>query len=133
MRQPAQRAYTFLTDDEVEVDNLTYAGLDLRARAIAGLLEQHCAKGERVLLLYPPGLEFISAFFGCLYSGTIPIPYPLPSQRQLQRVQLIVADAGVSTVLTTSMLLPAIRRRFDESGGTALRSLEGRPSLSSPG
>ena len=123
MREPAQRAYTFLTDDEVEVDSLTYGGLDQGARAIAGLLEQHCAKGERVLLLYPPGLEFISAFFGCLYSGTIPIPYPLPSQRQLQRVQLIIADAQVSTVLTTSMLLPAIKRRFNESGGIPLRWL----------
>lgn len=120
MRQPTQRAYTFLTDDEAEVDHLTYGGLDRRARAIAGMLEQHCAKGERVLLLYPPGLEFISAFFGCLYSGTIPIPYPLPSQRQLQRVQLIMADAQVSTVLTTSMLLPAIKRRFNESGEVSL-------------
>jgi myxalamid-type polyketide synthase MxaE and MxaD len=68
-------------------------------------------------------LEFISAFFGCLYSGTIPIPYPLPSQRQLQRVQLIMADAQVSTVLTTSMLLPAIKRRFNESGEVSLRWL----------
>ena len=58
MRQPAQRAYTFLTDDEVEGDNLTYGELDLRARAIAGLLEQHCAKGERVLLLYPAIARF---------------------------------------------------------------------------
>src|SRR5215211_7031973 len=123
MRQPARRAFTFLTDDEVEVDNLTYGALDQRARAIAGLLEQHCAKGDRVLLLYPPGLEFISAFFGCLYSGTIPIPYPLPSQRQLQRVQLIMADADVSTVLTTSMLLPAIKRRFNESGEASQRWL----------
>ena len=123
LRQPAHRAYTFLTDTETEIDNLTYAVLDQRARAIAGKLEQHCAKGDRVLLLYSPGLEFISAFFGCLYSGTIPIPYPLPSQRQLQRVQLIIADAQVSTVLTTSTLLPSIQRRFNESGETSLRWL----------
>lgn len=115
MQQPEHCAFTFLTDNEVEVGNLTYAGLDQQARAIAGMLEQHGVKGERVMLLYPPGLEFIPAFFGCLYAGGIPIPYPLPSQRQLQRVQLIIADAQVSTVLTTSMLLPAIKHRFNES------------------
>jgi acyl-CoA synthetase (AMP-forming)/AMP-acid ligase II len=115
LRQPDQRAYTFVTDDDVAVDYLTYSLLDRRARAIAALLEDQGAKGERVLLLYPPGLEFIEAFFGCLYSGAIAIPYPLPSRQQLERVQLIVADAQVSTVLTTAALLPGIKQRLDHS------------------
>ena len=57
--------------------HLSYAGLDERARAIAALLQEHGAAGERVLLLYPPGLDYIAAFFGCLYAGVVAVPaYP---------------------------------------------------------
>jgi acyl-CoA synthetase (AMP-forming)/AMP-acid ligase II len=64
--QPEQKAYTFLVDGETQELSLTYSQLDLQARAIAAHLQSETAAGERVLLLYPPGLEFIAAFFGCL-------------------------------------------------------------------
>ena len=65
LRQPEQRIFTFLLDGEEEANHLTHAVLDERARSIAAELQSHRAEGERALLLYPAGLEFIAAFFGC--------------------------------------------------------------------
>src|SRR3712207_9139080 len=69
--QSEQTAYTFLLDGETEVHRLTYQELDIQARAIASQLQCLNAIGSRALLLYPPGLEFITAFFGCLYAGVV--------------------------------------------------------------
>ena len=75
--QPDKKAFTFLLDGETEEISLTYLELDLQARVIATRLQNLGASGERALLLYPPGLEFIAAFFGCLYAGVVAVPaYP---------------------------------------------------------
>src|SRR3569832_962384 len=94
--------YTFLTfpsdggDDEAAVEiRLGYAQLDARARSIAAALQDRCKPGDRAVLLYPPGLEYIAAFFGCLYAGVIATPAypPDPSRlvRTLPRLRAIVA------------------------------------------
>lgn len=62
--QPQQKAYTFLLDGETEEISLTFQELDQKARAIAFHLQSVKATNQRALLLYPPGLEFITAFFG---------------------------------------------------------------------
>src|SRR4030042_3677225 len=67
--QPEDIAFTYLVDGENEQIHLTYKELDRQARAIGALLESKDLVGERALLLYPAGLEFIAAFFGRLYSG----------------------------------------------------------------
>ena len=112
LQHPEQRAYTFLIDGEVEGPCLTYAELDCQARAIGALLQQYKAHGERALLLYPPGLEFIDAFCGCLYAGVIAIPAPPPDaarlKRTMPRLQAIAKDAQASFVLTTSRILSVI-------------------------
>src|ERR1700733_2391727 len=71
VHQPEQRAYTYLIDGETEGGHLTFAELDLQARMVAAMLQRRNASGERVLLLFPTGLEFIGAFFGCMYAGAI--------------------------------------------------------------
>jgi acyl-CoA synthetase (AMP-forming)/AMP-acid ligase II len=68
LQQPEQRIFTYLADGEVEGAHLTYEALDSQSRAIGALLQSFGANGERALLLYPAGLEFIPAFFGCLYA-----------------------------------------------------------------
>ena len=96
------RAYTFLLDGELEREHITYQELDARARAIAGYLQQQGLEGERALLLYPSGRQFIAAFFGCLYAGVVAVPaYPPRRNRNLQRIKSIVADAEPRIVLTT--------------------------------
>ncbi|HSG38239.1 MAG TPA: AMP-binding protein, partial [Thermoanaerobaculia bacterium] len=64
-------AFTFLRDGRAEAARLTWAGLDRRAREIAAALQARGLEGERAVLLFPPGLEFIAAFFGCLYAGVV--------------------------------------------------------------
>ena len=69
--QPDAKAYTFLEDGEREAGTLTFAELDRRARAIAVQLLRVAAPGERALLLHPPGIDYVPAFFGCLYAGVV--------------------------------------------------------------
>jgi acyl-CoA synthetase (AMP-forming)/AMP-acid ligase II len=106
LRQPEQRTHTYLIDGEVEGDHLTHAGLDRQARSIGALLQNNHAVGERALLLYPAGLEFIAAFYGCLYAGVIAVPLPAPNlaqpQRTVPRLRAVISDAQPSVVLTTS-------------------------------
>ncbi|MCA1633579.1 MAG: AMP-binding protein [Acidobacteria bacterium] len=68
-----RQAYIFLAADKTAEISLTYGELDRQARAIAAFLQTLDAAGERVLLLYPPGLDYIAAFFGCLYAGAIAV------------------------------------------------------------
>ena len=100
---PDARVYTFLADGEVESAHLTFGGLERRARALAAELSTRCNPGDRVLLLFPPGLEFITAFFGCLYAGVIAVPaYPPRPRRDPARLRALVRDAEPSVVLTTA-------------------------------
>jgi acyl-CoA synthetase (AMP-forming)/AMP-acid ligase II len=114
--QPKQTAFTFLQDGETESDSLTYQELDSLSRAIAAQLQSSTVPGERALLLFPPGLEYISAFFGCLYAGLVAVPaYPPRPNRSLARLQTIVADAQASVALTTTSILSNIERQFAQA------------------
>ena len=114
--QSDRTAYTFLQDGEIEVDRLTYQELDRQARAIASQLQSLDVTGSRVLLLYPPGLEFIAAFFGCLYAGVVAVPaYPPRRNQNISRLQAILANAEATVALTTTSLLGGIESRFAES------------------
>src|SRR6185295_5724172 len=102
-------AYTFLVDGETEEVSLTYGALDVKARAIAARLQRLAALGERVLLLYPPDLEYIAAFFGCLYAGAVAVPVFAPrANRSLSRLQAIAVDAEAKVVMTTSAVFSRI-------------------------
>ncbi|TMD59343.1 MAG: fatty acyl-AMP ligase [Chloroflexi bacterium] len=107
--QPDRLAYTFLQDGETEEVHLTYAQLDQRARAIGARLQSAGAYGERALLVYPPGLEFVAAFFGCLYGGVAAIPVYHPHSTRLDKTlpkfRAIANDAQPLVALTTSASL----------------------------
>ncbi len=114
--QSDQTAYIFLQDGETEANRLTYKELDRQARAIASQLQSLDATGSRALLLYSPGLEFIAAFFGCLYAGVVAVPaYPPRRNQNMSRLQAIVADAEATVALTTTSLLSNIESRFVEN------------------
>ncbi len=105
--RPEQVAFTYLADGESEGGRLTYAGLDRAASAIAGALRELVPAGERALLLYPPGLDFIAAFFGCLYAGVVVVPAypPRPNDRSQSRLRAIARDARPLAALTTADIL----------------------------
>ncbi|MGD1952200.1 MAG: SDR family NAD(P)-dependent oxidoreductase, partial [Leptolyngbyaceae cyanobacterium] len=103
--QPDQLTYTLLEADEVANVSLSNRELLRRAQAIGAQLLALNSTGERILLLLSPGLDYISAFFGCLYAGAIAVPvYPPRANRRLSRLEAIISDAQPSIVLTTSDL-----------------------------
>ncbi|RKG66806.1 amino acid adenylation domain-containing protein, partial [Corallococcus exercitus] len=101
--------YTFLGESDGEETVWSAADLDVRARRIATALRERGAVGERVLLLYPPGLDYVAGFFGCLYAGAVAVPAyppdPMRLERTLPRLRAIIQDARASVVLTTSGIL----------------------------
>ncbi|MGI2902888.1 condensation domain-containing protein [Tolypothrix sp. VBCCA 56010] len=108
--QPHAQAFTFLEDGETQESTLTYHELDRRSRAIASQLQILSLSGQRAILLYPPGLDYLSAFFGCLYAGVVAVPaYPPHNKRKTPRIQAIIADAQASIALTTTAMLPTLQ------------------------
>ncbi|MCB0120548.1 MAG: AMP-binding protein, partial [Anaerolineales bacterium] len=109
-------AYRYIQDDDSEIVTLTYGELDRRARAIGSWLESLGAGGQRALLLYLPGLDYIVSFFGCLYAGVTAVPaYPPRLNRPVPRIQSIVADSHATFAITTSTILHNIEQRFEHA------------------
>ncbi|HKV40185.1 MAG TPA: AMP-binding protein, partial [Blastocatellia bacterium] len=108
-----RHGYTFLNDGQKLGASFTYSELDERARGIAALLQASNLERERALLIYPAGLDFVAAFFGCLYAGVIAVPFPAanPAQpaRSLPKLQAVAADARPAIVLTVSRLSAKLR------------------------
>jgi acyl-CoA synthetase (AMP-forming)/AMP-acid ligase II len=108
--QPEQIAFTFLQEGETQEISLTYRDLDGKARAIASQLQTLGLSGERALLLYPPGLDYIAAFLGCLYAGVIAVPaYPPRNQRNTPRILSVLTDAQAAIALTTTAILSKVQ------------------------
>jgi natural product biosynthesis luciferase-like monooxygenase protein len=111
--KPGFEAYTWLSDQRPAL-SLTYQELDLRARSIAILLESAGARNQPVVVAYPAGLEFIVAFFGCLYAGAIAVPvYPPGANRGLGRLTSIIGDCGARFGLTTAALAKRLSKVDD--------------------
>ena len=111
--QPHKKAFTFLADGETEIDSLTYQQLNQKAKAVAFTLQNYQAQGQRALLLYQPGLDFITAFLGCLYAGVVAVPvYPPRANRSIERLLAIVADAEASFALTTKSIQEQVANKF---------------------
>uniref|UniRef100_K3WG10 Carrier domain-containing protein n=1 Tax=Globisporangium ultimum (strain ATCC 200006 / CBS 805.95 / DAOM BR144) TaxID=431595 RepID=K3WG10_GLOUD len=98
--------YTFLDDRGKELVNYTYEDVDKAARRIAATLqtEGNVKKGDRIMLCYPPGLDFALGFWGCLYAGAIGIPvyppYPGTLAKDLPKFNRMVDDSGAKVILT---------------------------------
>lgn len=108
--QGSECAFGFLIDGENEDIRQTYAELDCQARAIGTWLQSQGMAGERALLLYPAGLDFIAAFFGCLYAQVVAVPaYPPRRNRKMSRIEAIVEDAEAKVALTTHDALERMR------------------------
>ncbi len=103
-------AFRFLTDGESEREEWTYGELDRRARSIAVALRDMGLEGERALLLFPAGLDFVAAFFGCLYAGVTAVPaYPPRRNRNMSRIEAIAIDANAKIALTTKPVLERVK------------------------
>ena len=105
---PDRTAFVYL-DDRDGVTEITFAELERRARAIAARLSLELRPGDRAILVYPAGLEFIAAFFGCMYAGVIAVPatYPKP-KRPMPRLQRIAVDCDAHVALSTAQTLTTL-------------------------
>lgn len=116
VHQHDEVAFTYLVDGENEQVHMTYGQLDKKARGIAVWLEQRDLVGERALLLYPAGLDFIAAFFGCLYAGVVAVPvYPPRRNRSLERIEAVVDDADAKVALTTDAVYNRVESLIKEN------------------
>ncbi|HSW33964.1 MAG TPA: AMP-binding protein, partial [Steroidobacteraceae bacterium] len=104
-------------DDPSKRTAMTYAQLDRRARAIAAFLQGRDLAGQRVMLAYPPGLEFIAAFFGALYAGCVAVPAYLPRHRTLDLFELLASDAGAPVALSTAAAIAQFKPMTGQSAG----------------
>ncbi|WP_433769677.1 non-ribosomal peptide synthetase [Pseudomonas putida] len=119
-RTPDRVALRFLAETPDQAVVLSYRELDLRARTIAGALQAQAGFGDRAVLLFPSGPDYVAAFFGCLYAGVIAVPaYPPESAKRhhQERLLSIIGDAEPRLLLTSADLRDA------------LLQIEGAPSL----
>jgi len=123
-RRPDRVAFHFMPDGESVSGVLSFADLDARARALAAVLQARGWRGEPLLLQYRPGLDFIVAFFGCLYAGAIAVPaYPPTNNRSKStRLQALVASCGARAVLTDAATAADLERDLDGSPMPLLRT-----------
>jgi amino acid adenylation domain-containing protein len=121
--RPNAVAFTHLADDHAaEPSVLSYGELDRMARAIAVRLASLDMAGRPALLLYPSGLDYVAAFFGCLYAGVIAVPaYPPTRQpHSVDRIETIIQDSGAAVALSTSSLAERMRDRSEGIRGLSL-------------
>ena len=105
-REPSRTIFRYVHSDGHEQASVTFADLRLRARAIAAGLTEHVVPGDRVVVLVPPGLDYIAAFFGCLYAGAIAVPaYPPNPRRADTRVARMVADCGARVAIVSDAFM----------------------------
>ena len=99
-------AFTFLEAGEQEGPALTWRDLDLRSRALGAAIAARVQPGARVLIMLPPTVDFVPAFFGVLYAGAVAVPTYPPSgaraDRSSARLRGMIADAGITLVLSSS-------------------------------
>ncbi|MGB3292237.1 MAG: AMP-binding protein, partial [Phormidesmis sp.] len=99
-QQPDCKAYTVLDSKGAEDDCITYRELHARATSVARHLISLGLHTRTALLVYPSGIEFIVAFFGCLYAGVLPAPVHTPKRnRSNQRIAELALSAEAVAVL----------------------------------
>jgi len=113
--QPDDVVYKYLGDGINETESFTFKEIDRVARSIAEALSKKLSKGDRVLLLFPQGLQYVAALYGCFYGGFIAIPaYPPRRNRKMDRINSIIEDSGAAAGLVTEDVFKTIERNFAE-------------------
>jgi natural product biosynthesis luciferase-like monooxygenase protein len=117
-QQPDSIAFTYLDHGEYgELETeISYAQLDHQARSIAARLQSLKLIGQRVLLIYPQGLEFVAAFFGCMYAGAIAVPvYPPGARKPLDNLEALANNCQPAALLLSKMMASSIGQRIHQS------------------
>ena len=109
LRTPEQNAYIFLNEDGQEASRLDYGRLHAAVARTAAKLAGTASRGERVLLLLPPGQTYVVSFYACLLAGMVAVPvFATTSKRRFQRLRAVIEDCQASVIITT----PELRLRL---------------------
>ena len=112
---PDQLAYTFIEDGEKSKEQLTHAQLYRRAKIVASELQHHNLQGERAILLYRPGLEYVIGYFGCLMAGVIAVPVHTPITKKANaQLTGIITDCEATTILTTEKVAQTFWEKLED-------------------
>lgn len=140
--RPDHVAYRFSADGmlgphgEEDEGELTYAQVLDRARAVAGLLLKLDPPPRQAVLVYPTGLDFVVALFGCLIAGVAAVPAMPPlgrPERAIPRLQAITEDAGATVGLSSRLLIDLIAPLWaPRHGWLATNELDASRPLSPP-
>lgn len=126
--QPNDPAYIFLSDGEQLEQRLSYAEFDRRVRRLASALGARGLRGQRVLLVMNPGLDYNTAIFACMYAGAVAVPIyppdPFRAHRMLPRLQAVVRDAEAALVLCQEEILEWAGAMIESTCGTTTLAIE---------
>lgn len=128
--RPEKVALRFLEGDDV-ADELTFAALDGRIRALAAWLQQMGGAGERAVILLPSGINYAVAFYACLYAGVIAVPaYPPEGgpQRYAGRLDGILRDAAPRFILGETAVHDLIEATLPALGDVHIVRVDTIPS-----
>ncbi|MGO1101833.1 fatty acyl-AMP ligase (plasmid) [Priestia megaterium] len=115
MIHPEKVVYTFLSNDNQDETNITYQELHMYAQQIAAYLQHLGLEGQRALLMYPSGIDYVKAFLGCIYANVTPVPVYLPGlSRNMERLKAIMDDSATNIILTTTQLHSKISFHFSD-------------------
>jgi amino acid adenylation domain-containing protein len=111
----ARPAYAFLPDGETEAASFTWSEVERAARSFAARLQARGGRNARVLIAHPPGLEFVTAFLGCMMAGAIAVPCAPPAGRRSRpRFCSIARNAEPAVVVTSDSLLSSLQATIAE-------------------
>ena len=124
-KYPSKQLYIFLFDGEKEELSITYDQLVIKAKMLAQKLDDVVEKNDRILLFYPPGLEYIIAFFACMFKGLIAVPAYPPESRNINRIYSIIQDSKAKIALCSK----DVYERVSSGKITNLHGLEKKLTL----
>src|SRR5246500_5778031 len=122
---PSKLLYSYVDLNGNQIEGYSYESFLHRTKVIAGHLrkEHGFVPEDRLLLAYPPGLEMICAFFGCVRAGLIPVPVYPPNSRGFQsalyKMVHIAKDCQAAGILTSKDYLGTLRTNLARSGVSA--------------
>ncbi len=112
--QAASDAFVFIEDADDEVSHINYGELECKAQAIGAWLRAFVNEGEKALIVLPPGLKYVTAFFGCLFAGIIAVPtYPPRLHKTDSRLNTIIQDSEAKICITDSKILLSLDQRSE--------------------
>jgi acyl transferase domain-containing protein/acyl-CoA synthetase (AMP-forming)/AMP-acid ligase II len=118
-KAPERVAYRAASSLEGTEESMTYAQLNDKAKAVAWRFHELKARGERAVLLFESGYEFVPVFLGCVLEGVIAVPAPLPTRTRTNQISHIVQDSGARFIVTSCkverMLHKDVKRELRQS------------------